>query len=66
VSVPTEPLPVGDAASADVQVARAASINRAMEALIRQCPQQYLWGYNRFKQPRALPEQRVESEAQGR
>jgi len=28
-----------------------------MEALIRECPQQYLWGYARYKQPRqeALP-----------
>lgn len=31
----------------------AAAVNRAMEGLIRQCPQQYLWGYNRYKQPRA-------------
>lgn len=28
-------------------------INRAMESLIRQCPQQYLWSYARYKQPRA-------------
>lgn len=28
-------------------------INQAMEGLIRQCPQQYLWGYGRYKQPRA-------------
>jgi KDO2-lipid IV(A) lauroyltransferase len=27
-------------------------INQAMEELIRQCPEQYLWGYARFKQPR--------------
>ena len=27
-------------------------INRAMEDLIRRCPQQYLWGYARYKQPR--------------
>lgn len=27
-------------------------INRAMEDLIRSCPQQYLWGYARYKQPR--------------
>jgi len=25
-----------------------------MEGLIRQCPQQYLWGYGRYKQPRKL------------
>jgi Kdo2-lipid IVA lauroyltransferase/acyltransferase len=30
----------------------AAVLNRAMEFLIRQCPEQYLWGYNRFKGPR--------------
>lgn len=30
----------------------AAQINRAMEALIRRCPQQYLWGYARYKAPR--------------
>ncbi|MEY3675281.1 MAG: hypothetical protein RJB47_1989, partial [Pseudomonadota bacterium] len=27
-------------------------LNHAMERLIRQCPEQYLWGYARFKQPR--------------
>jgi KDO2-lipid IV(A) lauroyltransferase len=29
-----------------------AAVNEAMEALILQCPQQYLWGYARYKQPR--------------
>lgn len=29
-------------------------INQAMEGLIRHCPQQYLWGYARYKQPRAV------------
>ena len=29
-------------------------INQAMEALIREAPAQYLWGYNRYKAPRAL------------
>lgn len=28
-------------------------INQAMEHLIRQCPEQYLWGYARYKKPRA-------------
>jgi KDO2-lipid IV(A) lauroyltransferase len=28
-------------------------INRAMENLIRQCPNQYLWGYGRYNTPRA-------------
>ncbi|RRD55723.1 lysophospholipid acyltransferase family protein [Comamonadaceae bacterium OH2545_COT-014] len=27
-------------------------INTEMERLIRECPQQYLWGYGRYKQPR--------------
>ena len=26
-------------------------LNRALEALVRECPQQYLWGYNRYKTP---------------
>jgi KDO2-lipid IV(A) lauroyltransferase len=29
-----------------------AQINREMEGLIRECPEQYLWGYGRYKQPR--------------
>ncbi len=33
-------------------VAAATVINRAMEQVIAQCPQQYLWGYARYKQPR--------------
>jgi KDO2-lipid IV(A) lauroyltransferase len=44
-----EPLPADAAAQAE----SAAVVNRAMEALIRQCPQQYLWGYHRYKSPRA-------------
>lgn len=28
-------------------------VNAAMENLIRTCPQQYLWGYARYKQPKA-------------
>jgi len=43
-----EPLPEhGDEASA-------AALNRAMEAVIRQCPAQYLWGYHRYKAPRRV------------
>jgi Kdo2-lipid IVA lauroyltransferase/acyltransferase len=41
-----EPLPSEAAQSA-------AAINRAMQSLILQCPQQYLWGYHRYKQPRS-------------
>ena len=37
--------------SADLDTA-VAQINREMERLIRQCPQQYLWGYGRYKTPR--------------
>ncbi|HEX6707490.1 MAG TPA: lysophospholipid acyltransferase family protein [Albitalea sp.] len=34
------------------QAESAAAINRAMERLIRERPQQYLWGYDRYKTPR--------------
>lgn len=27
-------------------------LNRALEALVRECPGQYLWGYNRYKTPK--------------
>ena len=37
----------GDAAQS------AAAINRLMEGMIMQSPHQYLWGYNRYKGPRA-------------
>ena len=45
VSEPGEPLPTDAVAAATV-------INRAMQTLILQCPQQYLWGYHRYKRPR--------------
>lgn len=32
-------------------VERAQQINHEIEALVRQCPTQYLWGYNRYKRP---------------
>ncbi len=47
--VHVQPLPV--ALPADAMQA-AGVINQAMESLIRHCPQQYLWGYARYKQPR--------------
>jgi KDO2-lipid IV(A) lauroyltransferase len=31
-------------------------LNRAIEALVRECPGQYLWGYNRYKRPAGAPE----------
>ncbi|MBL8484446.1 MAG: lysophospholipid acyltransferase family protein [Rhodocyclaceae bacterium] len=37
-------------ASADAR-ARAVAINQEIERLIRLCPEQYLWGYNRYKVP---------------
>ena len=48
-------------ASADDEVALASSdtaqstatLNRLMESVIMQAPEQYLWGYNRYKGPRA-------------
>jgi Kdo2-lipid IVA lauroyltransferase/acyltransferase len=44
--------PFLDALSDDASQA-AAQINAAMEGLIRECPDQYLWGYARYKAPRA-------------
>ncbi len=41
------PDPAGDLEALTLQV------NRAMEALILEKPAQYLWGYNRYKQPRS-------------
>ena len=38
---------------AEDAVLAATQINRAMERAIRKCPQQYLWGYARYKRPRA-------------
>ena len=40
---------------------RAVKISHEIECLIRQCPEQYLWGYNRYKRPRGVeaPPERV-------
>ncbi|HET7549432.1 MAG TPA: lysophospholipid acyltransferase family protein [Usitatibacter sp.] len=43
-----EPLPV------DRQLA-ALKVNEAVERLIRECPTQYLWSYNRYKRPAGAP-----------
>lgn len=43
--------PLSEPLSANLDTA-VAQINREMERLIRQCPQQYLWGYGRYKTPR--------------
>ena len=34
---------------------RVAQINRELEQLIMHCPEQYLWGYNRYKAPAGAP-----------
>lgn len=47
VSAFDEPLPSESSAQAE----SAAAVNRAMERLILQSPQQYLWGYHRYKEP---------------
>lgn len=36
--------------------ARVAQLNREVETVIRLCPEQYLWGYNRYKRPKGAPE----------
>ena len=45
-----EPLP--QPLDSDLETA-VRQVNEAMEHVIRQCPGQYLWGYGRYKQPRA-------------
>lgn len=40
-----------DTPLSDDPVEAATQINVALEAMIRQAPTQYLWGYNRYKQP---------------
>jgi KDO2-lipid IV(A) lauroyltransferase len=35
---------------------RVAQLNTEIEAVIRLCPEQYLWGYNRYKRPSGAPE----------
>ncbi|HCA26777.1 MAG TPA: lysophospholipid acyltransferase family protein [Betaproteobacteria bacterium] len=46
-----EPLALGDAAGASA----AATLNAALENMIRRCPEQYLWSYNRYKIPAGAP-----------
>jgi Kdo2-lipid IVA lauroyltransferase/acyltransferase len=54
--------PFDEALPADPQAQEQAAgvINRAMERLILQCPQQYLWGYHRYKQPRESADAGIE------
>ena len=54
-ALPTTASTATTATAADdeaLQVACATAVNQAMEQLIAACPGQYLWGYNRYKQPR--------------
>jgi len=50
------PLPPGEPGESGVR-----RMNRAIEALIRECPGQSLWGYNRYKRPRRAPANPAES-----
>ena len=34
---------------------KVAQLNHEIERLIRECPGQYLWGYNRYKTPSGAP-----------
>jgi len=43
-----EPLP-------EDRLAAARRVNAAVERLVRACPAQYLWGYNRYKHPAGAP-----------
>jgi len=45
------PLPAAEPGESDTR-----RMNRALEALIRESPGQYLWGYNRYKRPKGAPE----------
>ena len=54
VCKPAQPLPTLAADDAALQVACATVINAEMARLIAQCPAQYLWGYARYKPPRAV------------
>ena len=49
-----EEMPVPESSTLEATVQQ---INVAMENTIRQCPQQYLWGYGRYKQPREEKQQ---------
>jgi KDO2-lipid IV(A) lauroyltransferase len=39
----------------DDRAAAAARVNAQVEAMVRGCPEQYLWGYNRYKRPAGAP-----------
>jgi KDO2-lipid IV(A) lauroyltransferase len=41
------------------------ALNRAIEALVRRCPEQYLWSYNRYKIPAGAPSPEAGMRAEG-
>jgi KDO2-lipid IV(A) lauroyltransferase len=47
-------LPLSQPLQGDL-AARTAQLNGELERLIRRCPTQYLWGYNRYKAPAGAP-----------
>jgi Kdo2-lipid IVA lauroyltransferase/acyltransferase len=47
-------LPMDEPFSTDKNIA-ARQTNAMVEKLILMCPEQYLWGYNRYKQPAGAP-----------
>ncbi len=55
--------PAGEAGEEKDLAMQCAIINGEIEALIRQCPAQYLWGYNRYKAPRAARGEAAEGAA---
>jgi KDO2-lipid IV(A) lauroyltransferase len=66
-----EPLPASSPGRDDEPFAAGArAINREMERVIGEAPEQYLWGYNRYKQPRkveaASPDARTQQGADAR
>ena len=49
-SIIVRPLPAAQAGESATR-----RLNRALEALVAECPEQYLWGYNRYKIPAGAP-----------
>jgi Kdo2-lipid IVA lauroyltransferase/acyltransferase len=55
-------LPMSEPFSTDKNIA-ALQTNAMVEKLVRMCPEQYLWGYNRYKQPAGAPQAPDQSDA---
>lgn len=62
--VHVEPFDEAERLATAPQAESAALVNRAMERLILRCPRQYLWGYDRYKAPRAFEAPRAEPGAE--